>query len=82
MSQLKNDPNILASRIGEGVVTVSPLIMSGAPVFTDTRVPVKNLFDYLADGLTLDEFFVSFPNVTREQVSILLRQIGGSFDLD
>lgn len=82
MSQLKNNPVIVESRIGESVVTISPLIMSGAPVFTDTRVPVKHLFDYLADGLTLDEFFVSFPNVTREQVLTLLREIGASFDVE
>lgn len=82
MSQLKNNPVVVESRIGEEAVTVSPLTMSGAPVFTDTRVPVKHLFDYLADGLTLDEFFISFPNVTREQVSILLRQIGESFDVE
>ncbi len=83
MSQLKDDPtNVTVKRFGERVVTVSPLIMSGAPVFTDTRVPVKNLFDYLSDGLSLDEFFVSFPNVTREQVATLLREIGESFDVE
>ena len=41
--------------------------MSGAPVFKGTRVVVKNLFDYLVDGYSLDEFLVDFPSVSREQ---------------
>ena len=41
--------------------------MSGLPVFKGTRVPVKNLFDYLAYGDSLGEFLDSFPSVSREQ---------------
>jgi uncharacterized protein (DUF433 family) len=48
-------------------VTVDPEIMSGAPVFSGTRVPVAALLDNLAAGLTLDEFLDNFPTVTREQ---------------
>ena len=32
------------------VVTVSPNVMSGTPVFRGTRVPVQNLVDYLKAG--------------------------------
>ena len=32
-----------------------------------TRVPIKNLFDYLAGGHSLDEFLDDFPSVNREQ---------------
>ena len=35
-------------------ITVSPDILSGVPVFTGTRVPVKNLFDYLEAGDSLE----------------------------
>ena len=35
--------------------------VSGWPVFRGTRLPVKNLFDYLADGYTLDEFLETLP---------------------
>jgi Uncharacterized conserved protein len=42
-------------------------ILCGAPVFVGTRVPVKNLFDYLEAGDSLDEFLESFPPVTRER---------------
>ncbi len=41
--------------------------MSGMPVFKGTRVVVKNLFDYLASGYSLDVFLEDFPSVSREQ---------------
>ena len=44
-----------------------PEILGGTLVFVGTRVPVKNLFDYLEAGDSLDEFLSSFPSVTREQ---------------
>jgi uncharacterized protein (DUF433 family) len=48
-------------------ITIDPDIMSGAPVFRGTRVPVDALLDNLEAGLTLDEFLENFPTVTREQ---------------
>ena len=54
------------------VITISPDIQSGEPVFTGTRVPVKNLFDYLKGGDSIDEFLEGFPSVRREQVLELL----------
>lgn len=48
-------------------ITIDPEIMSGAPVFRGTRVPVAALLDNLAAGLTLDEFLDNFPSVGREQ---------------
>ena len=48
-------------------ITVDPEILSGAPVFRGTRVPVAALLDNLAAGLTLDEFLDNFPSVGREQ---------------
>jgi uncharacterized protein (DUF433 family) len=48
-------------------VTIDPEILSGAPVFHGTRVPVTALLDNLAAGLTLDEFLNNFPTVTRAQ---------------
>ena len=37
--------------------------VSGTPIFVGTRVPIKNLFDYLTGGHSLDDF----PGVSREQ---------------
>lgn len=54
------------------VITTSPDIQSGEPVFTGTRVPIKSLFDYLRGGDSIDEFLEGFPSVKREQVVELL----------
>lgn len=54
------------------IITISPKIQSGTPVFTNTRVPVKNLFDYLKAGDTTEEFLNDFPSVTKEQVLSIL----------
>ena len=56
-----------------GLVLSKPGILGGTPVFRGTRLPVKTLFDYLADGLTLDYFLETFEGVTREQVQAVLR---------
>jgi uncharacterized protein (DUF433 family) len=50
------------------VVDSDHQILSGIPVFIDTRVPVQSLFDYIEAGDTLDEFLRQFPSVRREQV--------------
>lgn len=49
------------------IVTVDPQILGGTPVFAGTRVPVKNLFDYLEAGDSLEVFLDAFPSVTRDQ---------------
>jgi len=51
----------------DSVVHCAPAILGGTPVFRGTRVPVKNLLDYLAAGDTLDQFIDDFPTVRREQ---------------
>lgn len=54
------------------VINIDKEILSGTPVFNGTRVPIKNLFDYLETGETIDEFLEDFPSVKREQISKLL----------
>jgi uncharacterized protein (DUF433 family) len=49
------------------IVVVDPDILGGEPVFAGTRVPIKNLTDYLEGGDTLDTFLDHFPTVRREQ---------------
>jgi uncharacterized protein (DUF433 family) len=51
----------------ESVVRCDPEILGGTPVFAGTRVPIKNLIDYLAAGDSLERFLDHFPSVTREQ---------------
>lgn len=49
------------------VVHSDPDILGGTPVFVGTRVPFRNLIDYLERNHSLDEFLDSFPSVSREQ---------------
>ncbi len=57
-----------AKTLFDGAVSIDAQVMSGAPVFAGTRVPVKNLFDYLASGNTVDEFLEAFDWVERRHV--------------
>jgi uncharacterized protein (DUF433 family) len=49
------------------IVHSDPSILGGTPVFVGTRVPVKNLFDYLEGGYTIEQFLEQFPSVSRSQ---------------
>jgi uncharacterized protein (DUF433 family) len=53
-------------------IQIDPEILGGTPVFWGTRVPIKNLFDYLEEGETVSIFLEDFPTVSREQVSRVL----------
>jgi uncharacterized protein (DUF433 family) len=58
-----------ASRANRNLVVHSdPEILGGTPVFVGTRVPLRNLIDYLEHGYSLDEFLDDFPTVSRDQV--------------
>jgi uncharacterized protein (DUF433 family) len=57
---------IVSSMNASDLFTVDPEILGGTPVFKNTRVPIKTLFDYLENNYTLEEFLECFPSVTRE----------------
>lgn len=63
------------------VISISPDVQSGETVFSGTRVPVKNLFDYLKGGDTIEEFLVDFPSVRKDQVVELLSLAEHTFTL-
>ncbi len=46
--------------------------VSGAWVFTGTRVPVRALFENLESGASVNEFLEWFPGVEHEQVIAVL----------
>jgi len=58
------------------VISASPEIMGGTPVFAGTRVPVETLLDYLKAGESINDFLDGFPTVTKEQVTALLEEAG------
>jgi len=58
----------------EPVLSCSPDVMGGTPVFAGTRVPVQTLLDYLEAGESIDEFLAGFPSVSRAQVIRFLEE--------
>ena len=67
----------MESKVGpmaQPIVTSSPDILSGTPVFAGTRVPVQALIDYLEGGETIDDFLAGFPTVKREQIVAFLEE--------
>lgn len=62
------------------VIHSDPEILGGTPVFVGTRVPLKNLLDYLEGEHPLDDFLDDFPSVTREQVVMALTELLHAFE--
>jgi uncharacterized protein (DUF433 family) len=54
-------------------IVVDKDILGGVPVFKGTRVPVKNLFDYLEAGDSLNDFLNDFDYIPREHCLIVLQ---------
>lgn len=56
------------------VVSSSPDVMGGTPVFPGTRVPIQTLVEYIEAGDTIDDFLAGFPTVKREDVVAFLER--------
>ncbi len=56
-----------------GIISANMERVSGTPCFVGTRVPIRNLWDHLEEGLTMDDFLDGFPGVTRDQAQAALR---------
>jgi uncharacterized protein (DUF433 family) len=56
------------------VISATPSVMSGAPVFKGTRVLAQTLIEYLEAGDSIDDFLEGFPSVSREQVIAFLEE--------
>jgi uncharacterized protein (DUF433 family) len=54
------------------VIHIDKEILGGTPVFYGTRVPIKNLFDYLETGESIETFLQDFDGVSKAQVVRLL----------
>jgi len=68
--------------VDKALVSRDPEIMSGALCFTGTRVPVKNLFDYLEGASSLEDFLEDFPTVSRERAIAVLEAARASLAAD
>ena len=62
------------STMKEPIITSSPDVMGGTPVFAGTRVPAQTLLDYLKAGESIDDFLDGFPTVSRAQVIAFLEE--------
>lgn len=61
------DPELLAfMKSITPSIQMEPEILGGMPVFKDTLVPIKRLFDYLLSGKSLDEFLTAYPSISRD----------------
>ncbi|MGH7755487.1 MAG: DUF433 domain-containing protein [Vulcanimicrobiaceae bacterium] len=60
--------------MSNAIIVADPQILGGTPVFAGTRIPVRVLFDNLADGLSLDEILAAYPSLRREHAVEALRQ--------
>ena len=82
-------PQAPRARLGASEVSMDsalvkrdPEIMSGALCFAGTRVPVKNLFDYLEGSSSLEDFLEDFPTVSRERAVAVLEAARESLAAD
>jgi uncharacterized protein (DUF433 family) len=62
----------------EPVILSDPEVMNGTPCFRGTRVPFKNLIDYLEGGCSLGEFLRQFPTITQEMAIQALEEAKNS----
>jgi uncharacterized protein (DUF433 family) len=58
------------------LIVSDPEIMSGAPCFRGTRVPVSVLFENLTAGMTLEEILNTWPSLERDDVLAVLELAG------
>ena len=83
------DPEVLESMKSKTpLVQMEPGILGGMPVFKNTLVPIKRMFDYLLAGKTMNDFLRDFPAVSRDtatgvlenQLTLFYEEISNAID--
>ena len=64
------------------IIRVNQQVAAGGPVFERTDVPVKRMFDYLADLRSLKDFHWDYPSVFREDTRDAVVTAGRVLELD
>ncbi len=59
--------------VENGVIHSNRAIVSGAPVFMDSRMPIRIVFDYLSEGKTLKDFYYDYDTSTKEHLAPALQ---------
>ncbi len=55
-----------------GIITVEPGKRSGQPCIRGMRITVRDVLEYLAGGMTVDEVLADFPELTPEDIRACL----------
>ena len=66
--------------MNDQVIQKNPRIQGGVAVFSGTRTPVNNLFDYLEAGEPLEQFLFDFPAVDRTKAVAALQMARAALD--
>ena len=59
--------------VENGIIHSHRGIVSGAPIFVGSRMPIRIVFDYLSDGKTLKDFFYHYDTSTKEHLAPALK---------
>jgi uncharacterized protein (DUF433 family) len=54
------------------LITIEPNKRSGQPCIRGLRMTVQDVLEYLASGMSVDEFLADFPDLTAEDVRACL----------
>ena len=54
------------------LITIEPGKRSGQPCIRGMRITVRDVLEYLAGGMTVDEVLADFPELTREDIRACL----------
>ena len=67
-----HEVSLAALGVDPSIISQSPEVKSGVPVFAGTRLPVRIMLNYLVEGAPLDEFLRNHPSVTKaEAINVL-----------
>lgn len=68
-----HDPELVAlMKSLTPLVQMEPNILGGMPVFKNTLVPIKRMFDYLLAGKSMDDFLSNYPTVSQQTAVAVL----------
>jgi uncharacterized protein (DUF433 family) len=54
-------------------ITVRPDQLGGAPCIRGLRIPVSLVVDMVAEGMTIDEILLAYPDLERDDIPEALR---------
>lgn len=66
--------------LAQDIVSSDRAVVSGAPVFTRTRLPIRIFFDYLADNQMMKDFHYHYPSATPDQLIAVVNAAGKALE--